>query len=161
MKEVSAAFPAKGDDRREYPQRPIVGVGGVVLRGDHVLLIRRGRDPMRGTWSLPGGALELGETIAEGVQREVWEETGLRVRPVSLVATLDRLLRDEAGAVQFHYVLVDWCCVPLTSEPVEPICGDDALDARWVPIAELASYDLSEVILDVIERARATLAATS
>ncbi len=160
MKEVSAALAAK-DDPKEYLQRPIVGVGGVVFRGDHVLLIQRGREPMRGTWSLPGGALELGETTAEGVEREVWEETGLRVRPVSLVATLDRIVRDEAGAVQFHYVLVDWCCVLLNSEPVDPICGDDALNARWVPFAELASHHLSEVILDVIDRARATLAATS
>ena len=145
-------------DRREYPVRPIVGVAGVVIEGDFVLLIQRGREPMRGAWSLPGGALELGETTAEGVAREVWEETGVHVRPVSLVATLDRIVRDEAGAVQFHYLLVDWCCVPVVSESREPVCGDDALDARWVPLADLQDYGLPEITMTVIERARAALA---
>ena len=147
-------------DRREYPERPIAGVAGVVLRGDAVLLIQRGREPMRGAWSLPGGALELGETTAEGVVREVWEETGVRVRPVSIVATLDRIVRNPAGAVQFHYVLVDWCCVPIDPEAVIPACGDDALDARWILPPALPSYDLSEITLSVIERARAALRET-
>lgn len=150
----------KSRHRRDYPERPIVGVAGVVLHGDAILLIQRGQEPMRGDWSLPGGALELGETTAEGVAREVWEETGLRVRPISLVATLDRIVRDHAGAVQFHYVLVDWCCVALASDPGDPTPGDDALDARWVPIAELASYNLPQITLDVVKRARAALAET-
>lgn len=149
---------AEDPGRREYPHRPIVGVAGVVLRGGSVLLIQRGQEPMLGSWSLPGGALELGETTAEGVAREVWEETGVRVRPISLVATLDRIVRDPAGAVRFHYLLVDWCCLPVAPELADPACGDDALDARWVPVAELPSYHLPEITLEVIERARAALA---
>jgi 8-oxo-dGTP diphosphatase len=82
---------------REYPTAPIVGVAGVVVSQGKVLLIRRGREPLLGSWSLPGGALELGETTAEGVAREVWEETGLRVRPVEMIATVDRIVRDDAG----------------------------------------------------------------
>lgn len=143
--------------QREYPERPIVGVAGVVLHGEAVLLIQRGREPMRGAWSLPGGALELGETTAEGVAREVWEETGVRVRPTSMVATLDRIVRDATGAVQFHYVLVDWCCVLADPEQTKPTRGDDALDALWVPLSQLSQYHLPEITLSVIHRARAVL----
>ena len=147
--------------RREYPDRPVVGVAGVVLFEDAVLLIRRGREPMRGVWSHPGGALELGETTADGVAREVWEETGVRVRPITLIATLDQIVRDPAGAVQFHYFLVDWLCVPTALEPPSPLPGDDALDAEWVPLAHLTGRDLPDVTLDVIKRACATLQATA
>ena len=147
--------------RREYPDRPIVGVAGVVLSHNAVLLIRRGREPMRGAWSLPGGALELGESTADGVAREVWEETGVRVRPITLIATLDRIVRDPSGAVQFHYLLVDWLCVPIAPEPPSLLPGDDALDAEWVPLAHLPGRDLPDVTLEVIERARVTLQATA
>ncbi|HEX2916882.1 MAG TPA: NUDIX domain-containing protein, partial [Edaphobacter sp.] len=91
---------------REYPLAPIVGVAAVVLHQSHVLLIRRGREPLLGAWSLPGGALELGETTAEGIVREVFEETGVHIKPVEIVATLDRIVRDEEERVRFHYVLV-------------------------------------------------------
>lgn len=158
MTELTPTPAATGRGQREYPERPIAGVAGVVLHDGAVLLIQRGREPMRGAWSLPGGALELGETTAEGVAREVWEETGVRVRPVSLVATLDRIVRDAAGAVQFHYLLVDWCCVPADPEHTGLTSGDDALDARWAPLSELSQYGLPEVTLSVIERARAALA---
>ena len=158
MSDLAPAPAAEDRTRREYPRQPVVGVAGVVLHGGAVLLIQRGREPMLGSWSLPGGALELGETTAEGVAREVWEETAVRVRPVSLVATLDRIVRDPSGAVQFHYVLIDWCCVPLAPDSVKPTRGDDALDARWVPVADLPSFRLPEITLDVIERARVALA---
>src|SRR5580698_1918092 len=95
---------------REYPLAPVVGVGAVVLDGDRVLLIQRGHEPMKGQWSLPGGALEVGETLVEGVQREVLEETGLEVEPVSIIEVFDRISRDAEGRVQFHYVLVDYVC---------------------------------------------------
>jgi len=138
---------------REYPQAPIVGVAAVVLRGPNVLLIRRGREPMLGAWSLPGGALELGETTAEGVAREVFEETGVRVRPVEIVATLDRIVRDEDERVRFHYVLVEWMCVAEGAS--ELVCGDDAAAARWVRREEIYSeeYDLGASTLSVIEGA--------
>ncbi|WP_260703874.1 NUDIX hydrolase [Edaphobacter flagellatus] len=139
--------------RREYPRAPIVGVAGVVLCGDRVLLIRRGREPLIGAWSLPGGALELGETTAEGISREIFEETGVQVRPIAIITTLDRILRDADGAVQFHYVLVEWFCV--ADDCCDPICGDDAADARWVLCEEVfsATYKLDETTLGVIEGA--------
>lgn len=139
---------------REYPQAPIAGVAGVVVRGGDVLLIRRGREPLLGAWSLPGGALELGETTAEGVVREVFEETGVQARAVEIVATLDRIVRDEQQRVQFHYVLVEWLCFA-EEDQQDLVCGDDAVEARWVSREEIffGSYDLGETTLGVIERA--------
>jgi len=139
---------------REYPQAPIVGVAAVVVRGAEILLIRRGREPLLGAWSLPGGALELGETTAEGIAREVFEETGVRVRPVEIVATIDRIVRDEDGTVRFHYVLVEWLCFG-DDEALALACGDDAAEAQWVPRGEvsLESYNLGAATLDVIQRA--------
>jgi 8-oxo-dGTP diphosphatase len=119
---------------REYPQAPMVGVGAVVIDGDHVLLIRRGQEPMKGQWSLPGGALEVGETLLDGVRREVFEETGLEVEPVALIDVLDRIVRDEDGWVQFHYVLVDYLC-RVTGGKL--CCATDAVDARWASRNEL------------------------
>ncbi|HEU4635064.1 MAG TPA: NUDIX hydrolase [Edaphobacter sp.] len=139
---------------REYPQAPIVGVAAVVLRGNDVLLIRRGREPLLGAWSLPGGALELGETTSEGVVREVLEETGLRVRPVEIVATVDRIVRDEHQRTRFHYVLIEWLCF-VEDEVSEPVCGDDAVEAKWVPRTEdnLAPYGLDEAARNVVHKA--------
>jgi 8-oxo-dGTP diphosphatase len=140
---------------REYPAAPMVGVAGVVVRDGDVLLVRRGREPMLGAWSLPGGVLEVGETTGEGVVREIFEETGLRVRPVEMIATLDRIVRDEAGRVQYHYVLVEWLCVPEVDFSGELVCGDDAAAAEWVSHGEIYSdtYGLREPTLGVIERA--------
>ncbi len=139
---------------REYPSAPIVGVAAVVLRGEDVLLIRRGHEPMLGRWSLPGGALELGETTADGVVREVFEETGLVVRPIEIIATLDRIVRDDHGSVRYHYVLVEWLCRN-EDIAVDPSCGDDAVEARWVGSRGIFApeYDLEESTLNVIERA--------
>jgi ADP-ribose pyrophosphatase YjhB (NUDIX family) len=138
---------------REYPSAPIVGVAAVVVHGDEILLIQRGREPMLGAWTLPGGALELGETTAEGIVREIFEETGVRVRPVEIVVTVDRIVHDDAGRVRFHYVLVEWLCIADTACGL--MCGDDAAEARWVPREEifLEAYDLDATTLGVIERA--------
>jgi 8-oxo-dGTP diphosphatase len=133
----------------------MVGVAAVVVRGPDVLLIRRGREPMLGSWSLPGGVLEVGETTAEGVVREVWEETGVRVRPVEMIATLDRIVRDDAGRVRFHYVLIEWLCFVAEGQGIELACGDDAIAAEWVGRSEIYSetYGLTEPTLGVIEKA--------
>jgi 8-oxo-dGTP diphosphatase len=140
---------------REYPAAPLVGVAAVVVRGRDVLLIQRGREPMLGAWSLPGGLLEVGETTAEGVRREVFEETSVRVRPVEIVATLDRIVRDETGLVRFHYVLVEWLCLPEGQAIEELVCGDDAAAAIWLEREEIYSetYGLEEPTLSVIEKA--------
>ena len=140
---------------REYPAAPLVGVAGVVVKSADVLLIRRGREPMLGAWSLPGGLLEVGETTAEGVVREILEETGLRVQPVEIVATLDRIVRDEYGRVRYHYVLIEWLCVPERNTNEQLVYGDDATAAIWVRRDEIYSetYGLGEPTLGVIERA--------
>lgn len=145
--------PDQAREGREYPKAPIVGVSAVVICGDQILLVKRGREPMLGAWSLPGGALELGETTADGAAREVFEETGIRARPVEVITSIDRILRDQDGRVQFHYVLVEWLC--LAEESCEPVCGDDAAEARWVPRDEIfySAYELGESTLGVIERA--------
>ena len=138
---------------REYPLVPVAGVAAVVLGCDGVLLVRRGREPMLGAWSLPGGALELGESTAEGAVREVFEETGIRVRAVQVITSVDRIHRDENGRVQFHYVLVEWLC--LAEERCDPVCGDDASEARWVSRDDVftSAYDLGESTLGVIAKA--------
>ncbi len=148
------------EDRR-YPSRPIVGVAGVVVFEGKVLLIRRGQEPMRGSWSLPGGALETGETMLEGVVREVMEETGLQVRPLELLAMLDRIVRDEQGAVEYHYVLLDWLC-ELADEAVGSAAraGSDATEVAWVDAEAMdCMADLDEamqrVVRDALARAEA------
>jgi ADP-ribose pyrophosphatase YjhB (NUDIX family) len=106
-------------------------------------------------WSIPGGLLELGETTAEGVAREVLEETGVRVRPVEIITTVDRIMRDDDGRVRYHYVLVEWLCFIAESSSSELLCGDDADEAVWVNRNEISSdrFGLTEPTLSVIERA--------
>ena len=133
---------------REYPDRPIVGVGAVILDGDRVLLVQRGQPPLKGQWSLPGGALELGETLEEGVRREVLEETGLLVEPVALVEVLDRISRDAEGRVQYHYVLVDFLCRLAGGDLA---CATDAADARWARLDNLAG--VAPFTVTVIQKA--------
>src|SRR6201986_2505945 len=120
--------------RREYPEAPIVGVGAVVIDGTKVLLVRRGNEPLKGEWSLPGGAVELGETLQQGVVREVLEETGLVVVPAGIVEVLDRITQDEVlqdgapGRVRYHYVLIDFVC-HVTGGAMRK--GSDADEVRW------------------------------
>lgn len=124
--------------RREYPEAPIVGVGAVVVDRGRVLLIERANEPLKGEWSLPGGALELGETLEEGVVREVLEETGLRVEPVQVAKAFDRISRDDQGRVRYHFVLVDFLCHLSDGQSADAVrCASDAVRARWASVAEL------------------------
>ena len=142
--------------RREYPEAPIVGVGAVVIDGTKVLLVRRGNEPLKGEWSLPGGAVELGETLQQGVVREVLEETGLVVVPAGIVEVLDRITQDEVlqdgatGRVRYHYVLVDFVC-RVTGGALRE--GSDADEVRWVAREELGEYHLAPITVRVIEKA--------
>jgi 8-oxo-dGTP diphosphatase len=137
--------------RREFPEAPIVGVGAVVIDGTKVLLVRRGQEPLKGEWSLPGGALELGETLHEGVAREVLEETGLIVVPVRIVEVLDRITQDpETGRIRYHYVLVDFVC-RVTGASL--LWASDADEARWVEREQLQEFRLAPVTVAVIEKA--------
>lgn len=135
---------------RRYPTRPIVGVGAVVVEDDRVLLVQRGQPPLAGEWSLPGGGVEVGETLAAALQREVFEETGLIVAVGPIVDVLDRIHPDDQGRVEFHYVLVDYLC-SVVGGSLQP--ESDAADARWVRTADLSAYRLQPITLDVIAKA--------
>ncbi len=135
---------------REYPERPLVGVGIVVWHGERVLLIQRGKPPRVGQWSLPGGALELGETVAQAAQREVMEETGLAVEVGEVLAVVDLIERD-GDRVRYHYTLIDFSA---EAERAELRPGGDAADARWFTLDELAPLGLWSETVRIIELAR-------
>src|SRR5271163_1928259 len=122
--------------QREFPSAPLVGVGAVIVHQGRVLLVRRGTEPMRGRWSIPGGLIELGESLDEGLIREVKEETGLLVEPVELVELLDRIHRD-GDRIRYHYVIADYLCIVTGGELR---AASDADEVRWVERAELNSH---------------------
>jgi 8-oxo-dGTP diphosphatase len=135
--------------KREFPDQPLVGVGGVVIHRERILLIRRGGEPLKGEWSIPGGLVELGEELAEGARRELKEETGLDVEPLEVLEVFDRIFR-ERGRVRYHFVIVDFAC-RLKGGRLRP--GSDVLEARWVRRAELSAYNLTEKATSVVLRA--------
>jgi ADP-ribose pyrophosphatase YjhB (NUDIX family) len=128
----------------------VAAVGGVVLDGDRVLLVKRALPPRQGEWSLPGGQLELGEALVEGVQREVREETGLEVAVGPIVEVFDRVHRDDAGRIRYHFVIVDFLC---TAVGGRLRAGDDAADARWVRHDDVVDFGVNAFAVDVIARA--------
>ncbi len=138
--------------KRQYPERPILGVGAIIANDGRVLLVERGQDPLKGVWSLPGGVVEAGEQLKDAVRREVREETGLEVEPVSMVEVFERIMPDASGRTEYHYVLIDYLC-RVTGGRLH--AESDASDARWVPRDELHSYRITEGTLEVIERALA------
>jgi ADP-ribose pyrophosphatase YjhB (NUDIX family) len=135
---------------REYPDHPRVGVGAVVLHGRRVLLVRRGGQPSAGKWTLPGGLVELGETTAEAIQRELAEECGIRVRLGGIAGVVDRVVRDTAGRVRYHYVLVDYLAV---ADSDACTAGSDAAECRWMAIDRVEELDITEGLADMIRRA--------
>lgn len=144
--------------QREYPLSPIVGVGAVVLLGNSVLLVRRAQAPLAGEWSLPGGAVELGETLEDAIVREVAEETGLTVAPTQVLKALDHIERDLDGRIRFHYVLVDFLCGvdPGDGVGAEAVlhAATDVSEARWAPVEGLRGskeFPLRQRALDVID----------
>ena len=136
--------------RRDYPPHPLVGVGAIILDGDRVVLVRRGHQPAQGDWSLPGGLVELGETIEEAVIREVEEEVGLTVEVVHLVAVVDWILLDTSDRVEFHYVLMDFLC-RRTGGLLR--AGSDVLSSSFVPLEALSHYHLKRETVEVINHA--------
>ena len=125
-------------------------MGAIIFRGDRVLLVERGKSPLKGYWSLPGGVLETGERLEEGVRREVLEETGLVVEPLRVVEIFERIMRDADGAAEYHYVLIDYLC-RITGGAVK--AGDDVSRVAWVPHRALPQYEITEGTLPVIEKA--------
>ena len=137
--------------KRHYPDQPLAGVGAVIFRGEEVLLVRRGQEPARDSWSLPGGLVELGETLTAAIHWEVAEETGLTVRLLGVSAVLDRIFPDAARKIAYHYVLIDYLSEYLEGE-LRP--GSDITAARFVAMPDLPGFDLPQFTLDVIRRAR-------
>jgi 8-oxo-dGTP diphosphatase len=142
---------------REYPERPVVGVGGVIIEGGRALLIRRGSEPLRGEWSIPGGTLELGESLQEGVARELREETGLEVRVLEVIEVFDRIFLDEdsqslerKAGPRFHFVIVDYLCERMGGEPC---AGGDVTDVAFAREDELGQYHLTETATRVLKKA--------
>ena len=135
---------------REYPDHPRVGVGAVVSHGRRVLLVRRAGPPAAGQWSVPGGLVELGETTEDAARREVREECGCDVRLVGLAGILERVIRDEAGRVRYHWVLVDYAAVA-DGDAVR--AGTDAAEARWFDMEEVTRLDVTDGLVDMIRRA--------
>ena len=139
-------------DRRQYPERPIVGVGAVIVQDGKVLVVKRKYEPLAGQWSLPGGTLELGETLQEGVAREMREETGLEVEVGPVVEVFDRIMTDDARRVRYHFVLVDYLCWPVSGELQ---AGSDVAEAVFVDPGALEPFDMTPKALSVIDRALA------
>ncbi len=145
---------------REYPVRPIVGIGAVVLRpaekghSGAVLLVRRAKPPAAGQWSIPGGAQEVGETAESAARRELREETGLEVGPLALIAHVDSIHPDKAGRVQFHYTILDFAA---EWQGGEPVAGGDVSAASFFAFAELDGMSLWSEALRVIAAARRLL----
>ena len=127
--------------KREYPESPIVTVALVVRRGDRALIIRRGNEPNKGRWSIPGGAVEVGERLRDAGRREVQEECGIEVEVGELAGVFENIVRDAEGRVRFHYIMVDFFAEYVSGE-LTP--GSDVLDARWVTLAGLDQFDVTE-----------------
>lgn len=155
---MSAADRAADRDGAERV-RPTVAVGGIALdERERVLLIQRGRPPAEGAWSIPGGRVELGETLHQACVREMREETGLEVEIGPVVEVLDRITRDDGGdgeRIAFHYVIIDFLVRVAGGALRSPEAGDDARDARWIAFDELDRYPLTDGLIPVLERARA------
>jgi len=136
---------------REYPDRPIVAVGVVVFKEQHVLLIKRNKPPKSFMWSIPGGAQGLGEKLQETAKREVFEETGIKIKNVKLLDVVDFIERNEIGDIKFHYSLIDYAA---TYKEGSLIAGDDAMEARWVAMDELEHYNLWTKTTSIIQKAK-------
>jgi len=142
--------PEGGKMKREYPDRPIVGVGAVIIDRGRVLLVKRGSPPMLGQWTIPGGVVELGETLRSAAEREAQEETGLTVHVGEVIEVIDRILPGDDGRTQFHYVLIDFLCSVVQGEAQ---AGSDAAEVAWAAENELEKFKLEKKALEVIRKA--------
>lgn len=132
---------------RTYPDRPIVGVGAIIVRDGRVLVVRRATEPLKGEWSIPGGMLELGETLKAGIVREVLEETGLTIEPVEVLDVFDSIFADPDGRTRYHYVLIDYLCRVVSGDAV---AATDVSELRWVEEGELTALEMRDATIGVI-----------
>ncbi len=135
---------------RRYPDHPLVGIGAIIFEDDRILMVERAGNPLKGYWSLPGGLVETGETLETAVKREILEETGLQVEPQQMFELFERIMRDDQGRAEYHYVLLDYLC-KVVGGTLQ--AGDDVGRAEWVRREDLPSLLITEGTLDVIERA--------
>ena len=136
------------EQKNDYPDKPRVAVGAVVFNKQRVLLVRRGQPPSQGLWAIPGGSVEIGETLQEAAEREILEETGITIRAGEPVYTFDAIERDGTGKIRFHYVIVDLGADYVTGDPK---AGDDAIEARWVTARELNELQVSPPTLKLLK----------
>ncbi len=136
--------------KRDYPDRPVVGVGAVIVRDNRVVIVQRATEPLKGQWSIPGGALEIGETLRQCAAREALEETGLRVEAGEVLDVFDSIYPDHEGKPRYHYVLIDFLCRVIGGELK---AGSDAAQARWITREELGSLPIAENAQRVIRKA--------
>ena len=130
-----------------YPDAPRVAVGAIVFKNGHVLLVRRGKAPAQGLWAIPGGSVKLGETLQAAAEREILEETGIRIRAREPVYTFESIVRDDDGGIRFHYVIIDLAADYIDGEP-NP--GDDALEAQWFSPEDIQRTDVSKATVDLL-----------
>jgi 8-oxo-dGTP diphosphatase len=135
--------------KRSYPDRPIAAVGAIVVKDGHVLLIRRGKAPSYGIWSVPGGAVHLGESLRDAVRREIREECGIEIDLTDVLEAVDRITRDAEGRTQYHYVVIDYLARWASGEVAS---ASDSLEARWVAPADLSQYQMTSGTADVIRK---------
>jgi ADP-ribose pyrophosphatase YjhB (NUDIX family) len=135
--------------RREYPEAPIVAVGVIIRRGDRIVLVRRDKEPSKGLWTFPGGAIELGESLRDAARREALEETGLEVDVGEVATVIDNVVRDGTGRIHYHYVIVDYHARPLVGT-LQP--GTDVSDARWAGLADLDDLQMTEKAEEVARK---------
>lgn len=142
----------KRKNDRHYPARPLLGVGALIFHRGRVLLVERGKEPLKGFWSLPGGLVETGERLEDAIAREVLEETGLTVAPLYLAEVFQRIMRDKTGRAEYHYVLADYVC---RIQSGELKAGDDAGKAAWFALSKIGDLLLTEGTKEVVDRAYA------
>ncbi len=133
----------------EYPDKPRLAIGGVVVQDDRILLVRRGKPPAFGEWAIPGGSVELGETLEQAVERELLEETGLTVRAGEICHVFEAVKRDEDGRVRFHYVIIDLMAEYVSGEPFP---ASDATEAAWLPLSELQDLGINASTLQLLRK---------
>ena len=140
-------------DTRHYPIRPHIGVGILLVRNNHLLLIKRKYNPDAGYWSIPGGHLDLGEKVRIAAEREAFEETGFKVKVSKLAGIIDKIMYDDKGKIEYHYVLINYFVEQIEGDRNRlPIAADDALEAKFVPFTELKFYKLTESLIELLKQ---------